>query len=420
MGARGAARPLRGAELAAVAAAVAAAYGGVLYGLHCRVGREASEPRGQPADAAEEVPVAAAGPAENYWGTLPSAWDHPEPNYLISPAVGEFWSVVTTIPIAGSLLAYEGMKYRYPWKVLRIYAVTCTMYTLAFSAHLTLQKFVFSATVTSVMSNALLTFAEFSSVVHWTLRSPWIRGAIVLVAEVMLVSTVATLPYALSANGGVWTLFVVQSPGVFLATGIAGAMAIRSQRKEEQTTYRIVCQAGALLSSAMVLSFIECLIGFEHGILRDWWGFPWLHIIIHVFEQVGIYIFGVGVAALHELLLKPRVGGAEVRYVAYMVPYLYCPLSAGGAGADAAALAPATGGAEAPLAPASGEPKGGEARGRSREAKRPAATAAPQKAGAGGAVPVGAEVAEKAPLPTLQKRRRDQTPGAPCKAVPVE
>merc|ERR550534_3265559 len=128
------------------------------------------------------------------------------------------------------------MKYRYPWKVLRIYAVTCTMYTLAFSAHLTLQKFVFSATVTSVMSNALLTFAEFSSVVHWTLRSPWIRGAIVLVAEVMLVSTVATLPYALSANGGVWTLFVVQSPGVFLA------MAIRSQRSLSKKK-RVDCTA---------------------------------------------------------------------------------------------------------------------------------------------------------------------------------
>lgn len=298
-------KPLRGSELLAAATVVTAAYCGVLCALHRRI------------EALPGGAEAASGPGGdgNYWGTLPSAWDHPEPNYLVSPAIGEFWSVLTTIPIAGTLLMYEGLKYGYGWKVIRIYALTCGMYTLAFSAHLTLQKHIFSTTVTAVMSNALLTFAQFSSVVHKMLDSAMLRGAIVLSAEVVLVGTVATMPYALPANGGVWTLFTVQSPGVFLATGISGVMAKTAVLHRERVTYRTVCIAGALLSSAMVLSLFECLYGFEYGILNNFWGFPWLHIAIHVFEQVGIYIFGVGVAALHELLFldRPRKGAGCVK-----------------------------------------------------------------------------------------------------------
>mmetsp|Transcript_44252 Transcript_44252/g.127950 ORF Transcript_44252/g.127950 Transcript_44252/m.127950 type:complete len:391 (+) Transcript_44252:124-1296(+) len=310
--------PLRGSELLFAAAAVTVAYSSVLLFLHRQVVLEAS------ADAQ------AAAPAGNYWGTLPSAWDHPEPNYLVSPAIGEFWSVLTTIPIAGSLLMYEGIRYGYGWKVLRIYALTCCMYTLAFSAHLTLQRNVFSVTVTAVMSNALLTFAQFSSVAHRMLHSAWVRGVVVLVAEVVLILTVAIMPYALPENGGVWTLFTVQSPGVFLATAISAALSRTAVLHNERVTFKTVSVAGALLSSAMVLSLFECLYGFEYGIADSLWGFPWLHIAIHTFEQIGIYVFGVGVAALHEMLFldRPR-RGAEVRYVARIVPYLYCPGASG-------------------------------------------------------------------------------------------
>ncbi|CAK0822805.1 unnamed protein product, partial [Prorocentrum cordatum] len=174
------------------------------------------------------------------------------------------------------------------------------------------QGHVFSTTVVSVMSNALLTFAEFSCVVHRLLRSVFVRGAIVVAAEAALVAVVATLPYALEANGGVWTLFVVQSPGVFLATALATILARRAALADNpalRDAVRLASTAGALLSTAMVLSFVECSIGFEHGFFPGWWGFPWLHICIHLLEQVGIYIFGVGIAALDAALADPAQEG---------------------------------------------------------------------------------------------------------------
>lgn len=414
---RAARKPLRGAELLAVFGAVAAAYGGALYGLHRRVEAEAA------ADAVSAQAADERGPPRlNYWGTLPSAWDHPEPNYLVSPAVGEFWSVVTAVPVAGAMLLYEGFKYGYGAKVLRIYVLTCMMYSLAFSAHLTLQMHIFSATVTAVMSNALLTFAEFSGVVHRILRSACVRGAVVLSAEALLVFTVATLPYTLPANGGVWTLLVVQAPGVLLATAISAALVCRSSVKEEKTTYKTVFAAGCLLSSAMGLSLVECLYGFEHGFLSEWWGFPWLHVAIHVFEQAGIYIFGVGVASLHELLFRPRPReGAEVRYVCLCVPYLYCP---GPPGVHAETSEPLAKDAQA-------EPTKEQARGRPREVKRPAAVDQPAGGGAGEAtLPAGPPgiaransfESDESPRvhPTLNKRRRDKTPGVlPVAAKPT-
>mmetsp|Transcript_25764 Transcript_25764/g.76905 ORF Transcript_25764/g.76905 Transcript_25764/m.76905 type:complete len:405 (+) Transcript_25764:134-1348(+) len=302
--------PLSRAEVVAVVGAVMLIYGGILGAIHCL----ADSPTGASAD------------HPGYWGTLPSAWDHPEPNYVVSAGIGEFWSVLTTIPLAGAVLLYEGLKYNYGGKVICIYALICIMYSLAFTAHLTLQKLIFSSTVVAVMSNALLTFAQFSYVVHRWLESKVLRGCVVGVAEVVLVVTVATLPYALSAHGGVWTLFTVQSPGVFLATGLAGGLARAAKSPQERSTYRVVCTAGFLLSAAMFLSLVECLVGFDYGFLPRLWGFPWLHIAIHVFEQVGIYLFGVGLAALQTLLLLPASRpGAELRCLGPCLIYFYCP-----------------------------------------------------------------------------------------------
>ena len=61
----------------------------------------------------------------------------------------------------------------------------------------------------------------------------------------------AYLPYRLQ-HGGVWTLFIVQAPGVFLATLLAFLMASRAKRKQEKTCYQLVSLSGSLLSSAMV------------------------------------------------------------------------------------------------------------------------------------------------------------------------
>eukprot|EP00434_Breviolum_minutum_P009491 symbB.v1.2.008357.t1/scaffold524.1/size192337/6 len=269
------------------------------------------------------ISAADPGGLNGFWGTLPSAWDHPEPNYLVSNGIGEFWSVLTTIPLAGALLFYQGQRFKYGSKVMLIYGLTCCMYTLACFAHLTLQRYVFSTTVTAVMSNALLTFVMFSHVVHQALQSVLLRGLIVVFSEAILIGTVAQLPYVIE-NGGVWTLFIVQAPGVFLATALAFIMAQKSSRKEEKTTYDLVFTSGCLLSSAMALSFIECLIGFQYGYLDSLWGFPYLHVAIHLLEQFGIYVFGVGVAALEVLLLRPKdFQHAEVRSMGWMI-YLYC------------------------------------------------------------------------------------------------
>mmetsp|Transcript_47339 Transcript_47339/g.135748 ORF Transcript_47339/g.135748 Transcript_47339/m.135748 type:complete len:412 (-) Transcript_47339:254-1489(-) len=382
-------KPLQARELVLAASAVTAVFGAALLGLH-----HWAESSGVKEAVSDTVP--------GFWGTLPSAWDHPEPNYLVSNGIGEFWSVLTTVPIAGTLLTYQGFKYQYSAKILRIYLLTCGMYSLAFTAHLTLQKVVFSTTVTAVMTNALLTFAEFSPVVHRLLESVALRGSIVFAAEALLIFTVATLPYALPANGGVWTLFIVQAPGVFLATAFAAVLTWTAKRRQEKDTYSLVMLAGSLLSSAMVLSYIECNIGFEIA-SSDFWGFPWIHIAIHVLEQMGIYIFGVGVAALHEMLLmKPPREGAEVRWIGYCVPFLHCPHAPGvellDAGNDASPVSAAASEATSVLGQVS-DSSTEEQRGGPIERQRSQS-----------------QLSEGSPKsdghPTLSRRRRDKTPGA--------
>jgi len=263
-----------------------------------------------------------AGPG--FWGTLPSVWDHPEPNYMVSGAIVEFWSVLTTIPVAGSLLLYEGIKYGYAPKVLGVYVITCAMYTLAFAAHMTLESFIFSSTVTAVMSNALYTFSQFSTVVHPHLQQASLRGTIVLASFVALVSAVATLPYAIAKNGGVWTLFIVQTPGVLLATAIAAYLARHAAAPEEREAFNLVWKSGSLLSTAMLCSLFECMYGFDYGYIPALLGFPWLHIIIHVLEQVGIYLYGVGVATLQLKVLSEQ-HGPELHHAGGWLVYLYCP-----------------------------------------------------------------------------------------------
>lgn len=359
---------MTGRELLAVVAVLIAWFGALLMALDSWADSHAK-----------------AGAAGGFWGTLPSAWDHPEPNYLVSHGIGEFWSVLTTVPVAGVLLTYQGIKYQYGTKIMRIYFVTCLMYTLAFTAHLTLQNLIFSTTVTAVMSNALLTFLQFSPIVHRFLESIALRGAIVTAAECVLVAAVATLPYTLKENGGVWTLFIVQSPGVFLATILGSLLAWRSQSALEKQTFRLVTVAGSFLSAAMVLSFVECNIGFEHGFLMSMYGFPWLHIAIHVFEQIGIYLFGVGVACLHELMvLKPPRAEAEVRWLCGCVPTLHCPFPPGNAALVGGTLAAEKSEIKAP--PAAAE----KLRGR------------PSERGGG--------CTEK-DAASLTRRRRDMTPG---------
>lgn len=47
-------------------------------------------------------------------------WDHPEPNFVWSSAVGEFWSALSAIPVAPSLLVYMAFRLGYDKRVFRI------------------------------------------------------------------------------------------------------------------------------------------------------------------------------------------------------------------------------------------------------------------------------------------------------------
>ena len=63
-----------------------------------------------------------------------------------------------------------------------------------------------------------------------------------------------------------------------------------------QVGENVLCLAGFLLTMAMALSLVEVYYGASHGVLRSAAGFPWMHIVIHMLEQVGIYLSGFGSA----------------------------------------------------------------------------------------------------------------------------
>jgi hypothetical protein len=124
----------------------------------------------------------------------------------------------------------------------------------------------------------------------------------------------------------VYTLFVVQTPPVVGA--FFGALAVKYNhrlhvRKPEplRVGENVLCLAGFLLTMAMALSLVEVYYGASHGVLRSAAGFPWMHIVIHMLEQVGIYLSGFGSACLHHVIAD-KSRAAEVRYALGVVPYL--------------------------------------------------------------------------------------------------
>jgi hypothetical protein len=266
------------------------------------------------------------------WPVLPpdpvplvSVWDHPEPNFAVSHAVAEFWSVLTTFPVVGALLVYQAWRFSYGMDVLVVGLITCLMYTNACVAHCTLNTTLFPTTVLGVCNNALYSFGKFGHVVGGWMECVKCRRKAILAAEVFCFIAVLNLPYAIGTGGGVWTLFVVQTPPVVYAWRLAASLSSSAATEEQRKTYALAAKSGALLALAMAISLVECLVGFEHGFLTSFWGFPWLHIVIHVSEQVGIYMYGVAVAALRLTVISKDRKGAEIRYLPWGQPYVYCP-----------------------------------------------------------------------------------------------
>jgi cytochrome P450 len=266
----------------------------------------------------------------------PLVWDHPEPNFVISGGVAEFWSALTAIPLAGGLLLFTSLRYRFAAPVLFVSGFTVWMYNLALLSHATLNVYAFRVTLTSVMANAIAAFflygflaAELEGLFA-ELECTKCRAKVAVFALAVVATCATRLPEYLGPGGGVKTLFAVQAPPVWLASGLAFALSRSTKREELRPGFRMVAAAGFWLSLAMLLSLCEVLSGTATVLSLRTVGFPALHIAVHVSEQIGIYLYGISVAFLHHVAVDPRpnasfkwlfAGGSSDAW--YAVPYFY-------------------------------------------------------------------------------------------------
>jgi len=139
------------------------------------------------------------------------------------------------------------------------------------------------------------------------LKQAWIRIPVGFFGWVAMIYGIATLPFKLKPVGGVYTLFVVQTPPVLGA--FLGALWLRRRGLGEcqvlKSGVQTLSVAGSLLTMAMALSWVEVHYGMKYGVITSLLGFPWMHVVIHILEQVGIYGYGVGTACLHHCYVEP-------------------------------------------------------------------------------------------------------------------
>merc|ERR1712039_813068 len=67
------------------------------------------------------------------------------------------------------------------------------------------------------------------------------------------------------------------------------------------TVFELLLYSGTLLCMAMGISFVE--ISMDRNAVMIFDTFPYLHVMIHILEQIGIYNYGMGVAALQHLVI---------------------------------------------------------------------------------------------------------------------
>ena len=239
-------------------------------------------------------------PPTKLWGSEGGLWDHPEPNYVIFPHVAEFFATATAVPLAGGLLLYQGIRFGYNFQVLFLYLLDCWMYTCGFFAHLFLWPTLNAITLTSVLSNSLYTFVCYSWLAGGLLRERWIRWGLGGVMWLTVVYLVKYLPEWFGEKGGVPALLTIQTPAVLCA--LAGAVWVR--KNETSEIFHLLILSGILLVAAMAVSLIEVIFGEQ--IQPKFGKFPAFHILIHTLEQIGIYLYGVGVAGLFDITDEKR------------------------------------------------------------------------------------------------------------------
>jgi hypothetical protein len=179
-----------------------------------------------------------------------------------------------------------------------------------------------AVTLTSVLSNALYTFAVYAGLAGGPLRKAWVRVPLALLLWSAIVYMVAVLPPWFGENGGVPALLTIQTPAVISA--LAGAFYCWHQSKSAaiRQAFKLLSISGVLLCSAMGVSLIEVVYGKAHQ-ARFFGIVPVYHIVIHLLEQVGIYLYGVGVSVIEHCMLRPvEVGRPRLETIFGCLPYL--------------------------------------------------------------------------------------------------
>jgi hypothetical protein len=251
-------------------------------------------------------------------------WDHPEPNFAILNSVTEFFASVTAMPIAGMMLLVTGLKYDYSKKVIFLYIWDCWMYSCAFFSHMTLWPTLNAITLSSVMGNSLYTFGHYSHLSGLSFLKPnWSRWTVTALIFAGVIYLVVVLPPWFGSHGGVPALLTIQTPAVLSA--LSGAWFVKTKLLKGSEDMAMIGQfllsSGLILATAMAVSLIEVLYG---QYCQDrWFGkFPLFHVIIHTLEQIGIYLYGVGVAGIEHIFLATGTIKGKINWIEQTVPYV--------------------------------------------------------------------------------------------------
>ena len=251
------------------------------------------------------------------WQSEGGLWDHPEPNYSVLPFVAEFFASFTAVPLAGGLLLYQSLRFSYNAPVVVLFLLDCWMYTCAFFSHMLLWPLLNAVTLTSVLTNALYTFGVYGGLAGGFMKRGFLRIFLGFCMWLAIVWLVAILPDWFGPNGGVPALLAIQTPAVIAA--LVGTLVCYNV---SPSAFRLLRLSGILLCSAMAVSLVEVLWGRQCQ--PTFGAVPVFHVCIHVLEQIGIYLYGVGVAQVeHCVIRKVEPANARIEYLfGNRVPYL--------------------------------------------------------------------------------------------------
>ena len=161
--------------------------------------------------------------------------------------------------------------------------------------------------------NSLFTFSQYGHLAGGWLQTKAVRYPLTLLLWLAVVRMVRYLPDWFGEKGGVPALLTIQTPAVVSA--MLGAFYVSRFQQADPVhaeVFDILKLSGTLLVLAMAVSLVEVVFG---QFCQDafFGNFPVFHVLIHALEQVGIYLYGVGVAAIEHLLVQRTPGGAHQR-----------------------------------------------------------------------------------------------------------